>query len=131
MNTVELLLGLDAETITKIPEAEVELPRLSALTGETFIVKVKALSGRRFQRINDLASGKNGKANNFEANLLALVDGVISPDLNNADLLKKFGAATPKDLAEKLFNIGEVNKLAAEIVRLSGVGEASEDEVKN
>lgn len=130
MNTVELLLGLDTETINKVPEADVEIPRLSKLTKKKFVVTVKALSGRTFQRIRDLATNK-GKQNDFDLNLLTLVYGITSPDLNNTELQQHFGAATPKDLAEKLFNVGEINKIGTKIVELSGIGESSEEEIKN
>lgn len=131
MNTVELLLGLDTETITKVPEAEIEIPRLSKLAGKDFKIKVKALSGRQFQRIRELASGKGGRQNDFDINLLTIVYGMVSPDLNNDDLKKHFGAATPKDLAEKLFNVGETATIGKKIVELSGVGGFSEDDIKN
>lgn len=130
MNTVELLLGLDTETITKVPEDELEISRLSKLAGAKFVVKVKALSGRQIQRVEELATVK-GKRNDFDASLLVCVYGVTSPDLNNEDLKAKFGAASPKDLVENLFRPGEVAKIGKAIMKLSGSGMDDEEEIKN
>lgn len=137
MNNVELLLGLDTETITAIPEGEVEIPRLSRLTGKPFKVTVTALSGRQLDRLKDLSTNKHGEAQEFEFQLLICSKAIKDPDLSNADLLAKFGAATPKDLVEKLFSrSGEVREIARKVLRLSGLLQdedelSFEDEAKN
>lgn len=134
MNNIELLLGLDTETLTSIPEGEVEIPRLSRLTGQPYMVKVSALSGRQIDRLRELATGKDGKVRDYDLQLLICAKAIKDPDMNNEDLLSKFGAATPKDAVEKVFNrSGEVKDIATEVLKLSGLigDESFEDEVKN
>lgn len=136
MSNIELLLGLDTETLTMIPEGEVEIPRLSKLAGQTFTVGIKAVSGRQIQRIKDLATDRKGKMSDYDVNLLTCMYGITDPDMNNDDLLHKFGVSTPKDLIDKMFLMGEVTTIAKEIIAISGLhteddDESFEDEVKN
>ena len=56
--------------------------------------------------------------------------GIVEPDLKNEKLMEHFGASTPKDLAAALFGV-ESGSIASEIVKLSGLGEDAEEEVKN
>lgn len=77
--------------------------------------------------------GKDGKrefSKNYDMNLMFCVNGVIEPNLKDAALMEHFGARTPKDLAEILFD-SEVGEIADEIAELSGYSEDSEEEVKN
>ena len=64
----------------------------------------------------------------YDAYLMFCVQGVTDPSLKDEGLLKKFGAATPKDLAEKLFD-DEVVDLANAITNLGD--DSTEDDVKN
>lgn len=137
MNKVELLLGLDTETLTRVPTGEVEIPRLSKALGEPYTVEVTALSGGVIDRFRDLAKNKKGELQDYEFQVLICTKGITNPSMNDADLLSKFGAATPKDLVKALFhNGGEVRDIAIEILKLSGyISDDSdldfEDEVKN
>lgn len=125
MNTVDLLLKMDAGTITEIPTGEMEIPRLSKLTGERFVIAYKALPGRRIMELSDGVIKSNGQVNaakGYDINLLLVCEGMTSPDLKSKDLQKHFGAASPKDLADKLFIGGEVSKIAEAVMAVSGYG---------
>lgn len=132
MNKIELLLGLDNEVLQKVPQEELEIKRLSKLIGQPFTVTVKAISGRQAERIRELSTDKKGNQRGYESNLLVCMYGIIDPDMKNADLQKKFGASTPKDLIDKMFNMGEVTKIANKIGELSGLDDDDlEEEIKN
>ena len=71
----------------------------------------------------------------YKLQIMTAVAGVVSPDFNNPELLKKFSAVTPKELMEKLFNAGEISAIADKISALSGFDEEetkeATEEVKN
>lgn len=134
MNTIDLLMKMDAGTITKVPTGEMEIKRLTELTGEKFVVKYKALNGRRITELSQTTLDGNGNlvgGKAYDGNLILIGEAMISPDLKDKDLQKHFGAASPKDLADKLFNGGEVRKIAGEIMQLSGYGNNTDEEIKN
>ena len=67
----------------------------------------------------------------YNVNLMVAMEGMVSPDVRNSDLQKHFGCASPKDLMEKLFNGGEISKIADVVTNLSGYGKDTEKKVKN
>ena len=134
MNAVELLMGMDLETLEAVPHGEMEIKRLSKIAGSPFVVEYEAISGRKYARIASLIAGKDGKtdvSSGFDANLMVCVAGIKSPDLNSKDLQKKFKVATPKDLVEKIFTFGEVAQIASAIGEVSGLNSDGEEEAKN
>ena len=66
------------------------------------------------------------------SDLLVLMDGVKEPNLKDERLLEHFGAATPKDLAELLFD-GEIQEISDAINNFykDQEDEATENDVKN
>ena len=68
----------------------------------------------------------------YDINAKIAAAGLTNPNLKDKDLLSHLGVATPADAAKKLFK-GEVNKIAAEVARLSGFEneESTDSEVKN
>lgn len=134
-NAVDLLMGLDAGKALKMPEGEYEVKRLTEMVGEPFIVRYRAVPGRKQAEIIDQYSAGDGEATavqNFDSSLMLLATAVFDPDLNDEGLKKKFGAATPKDLAEKLFLTGEVNDIVKAVTGLSKAVEADQDKaIKN
>jgi hypothetical protein len=134
MNAVELLMGMDLETLEAVPHGEMEIKRLSKIAGSPFVVEYEAISGRKYARIASFIAGKDGKtdvSSGFDANLMVCVAGIKSPDLNSEDLQKRFKVATPKDLVEKVFTFGEVAQIASAIGEVSGLNSDGEEEVKN
>ena len=131
MNTVELLLKTDAGKITEYPSKELEIKRLSDITGTPFMVTVRAISGRRFTELVDNIYDSKGNVSTkraYETNILLTVAGLVSPDLKDRDLQEHFGVRTPKDLAEKIFKGGEISMIADEITELSGFGKEEKEE---
>lgn len=131
----DLLLGLDAGTLKEIPTATMRIPSLSKKLGQNVEITVQALSGRRITDLSAMAIGKNGTveySKAFDTNLLIVAEGVKEPNLKDKDLQDHFKARSPKELAEILFNGGEVVDIASKIRELSGyAGEDLEEEVKN
>lgn len=133
-NIVDKLMQINPSIFDEVEECEIEIKRLSAKLGEPFIVRCRALPGERFTELKGKMLDKKGNLRQdkvFEANVLAALEGIVSPDLKNEQLLKHYGCKLPKDLVLKLFNGGEIAKIADKVTELSGFGDDSDDEVKN
>lgn len=124
MNTVEKLLRADKGILDKKETGEIHCARISRLMGEGFAVKIQELSGRRIREIAEISK------TNYDADLLYCVEGVTDPPLKDKKLMEYYDAASPKDLAEKLFGF-EAGKTAIAIVDLSESPRKDEKEVKN
>jgi len=127
-------MKMDAGELTKVPTGEMEIKRLSKKAGEPFVIQYKAMSGKRITELVRNSTDDNGKipgAKEYDGNLILIGEALTSPDLKNKDLQKHFGAASPKDLADKLFNGGEVKRIASAIMELSGYGNDADSEIKN
>ena len=139
MNIVEKMLEVEAGNFQNVGTEKMEIKRLSEVIGEPFIVEYRMVPGRRYQEILRIAQDKSGSIRSdktYDANLVLLTAGIVSPDLKNEALQKHFGVSTPKDLAEKLFIGGEVTKISNAIAKVSGfnVGDDEDnvdEEIKN
>lgn len=134
-NLINILMETDPEKLERNTRKEVEIQRLSQTLGTPFMVTVKALPGDRY---TELATGnlmsKDGEvdySNAYKANLLVALEGIVSPDVRDRELQKHFNCATPKDLMEKLFNGGEITKIADAVTVISGYGKDTDNEIKN
>ena len=137
VNVLDLLLGSDLGEI-KLPTKQVEITRLTQVYGKPFVITCKALSPEKYEEVQDMAVNVNGKDVDLDVNLLQLfvvIEGVVDeagkPMLKNKDLMAKFKAQTPKELARKIFLSGEITNIYGEIAQLSGFGEDAVKEVKN
>lgn len=137
VNILDLLLGSDIGEI-KLPTKEIEITRLTEVYGAPFIITCRALSPDKYEEVQDMAVGVKGKDVDLDLNLLQLfvtIEGVVDatgkPMLKNKELMSKFKASTPKELARKLFLSGEIANIYGEIAQLSGFGEDAVKEVKN
>lgn len=134
MSALEQLLRADAEKVTELPKGEVEIPRLTRLFGEPFVVIVQAVDTELLAEITEenTTYGKNGKVkkqSNYRIGVEMVVNAVVEPDLRNAELMKHYGAATPNDLVGKLFLAGEIGKIAETVTKLCGIDETTQEEV--
>ena len=132
MNLVEQLLKADKTTLEletgvfyskrlqKFLNAKEAVPES---TGQSPAKKQEDIHSMVFEK-----KEKNDASKLYDAYLMFCVQGVTDPSLKDEGLLKKFGAATPKDLAEKLFD-DEVVDLANAITNLGD--DSTEDDVKN
>ena len=139
MSLVESLLKADVAKITELPEDEIEIKRLSKITGSRFAVKVRAINGTRFTEIQkNTLNIKKGK-NDFDvtkAKTLTVLEGLVEPDLRDKELLKQFSSVTPKEALNKIFLSGEIDKIYKKITELCGYeededSEGDTEEIKN
>lgn len=133
MNLIEKLIRTDKDKAYKREEKKIKSARLSRILGEDTEITIRELSGRKINDLSVMAVDKKGNIDQgklLNVNLMYCVEGIVEPNLKDAALMEHFGAKTPKDLAEILFDV-EANKIADKIVGLSGITEDAEDEVKN
>lgn len=134
MNTVDILLGLDNSVLEVNNTKEMELKRLSKAAGKPFIVKLQGVPAKRFTKIVDGISDKNGIRTDkaYDANVNLITIGMVDPSMKDKALLDKFECSTPGELVEKLFKPSEIGALADAITELSGFGgDNTVAEVKN
>lgn len=136
-NIVDLLLGADTGKMA-LPEAEIEIKRLSDLFGEPCIAKIKAIGASKWEEIQDLSLTIQGKDMDIDMNrlqILTLIEGVRTQDgkklFKDKALLDHFNAATPADLVKKILIPGEIIKIYDQISEISGFNEDSVVAVKN
>ena len=137
VNILDLLLGSDIGEIT-LPTKQMEITRLTEIFKKPFVVTCKALTPEKYEEVQDMAVKVSGKDVDLDINLLQIfvvIEGVVDeagkPMLKNKDLMNKFKAHTPKELAKKIFLSGEIANLYGEISQLSGYGDDAVKEVKN
>ena len=134
MNTVDILLGLDNSVLEVNNTKEMEIKRLSKAAGKPFIVKLQGVPAKRFTKIVDGISDKNGIRTDkaYDANVNLTTTGMVDPSMKDKALLDKFECSTPGELVEKLFKPSEIGALADAITELSGFGgDNTVAEVKN
>ena len=133
MSLIDKLLQMDKAKLMEMPTREVEMPRLSELTGEPFKMTCKAIDGERYADIQRSAIDLNKKGalrniNLYEMQVLTVIDGVVEPSLKDERLLGYFGCVTPKELVKKLFLAGEIAELSNVITELSGYDKSEDEE---
>ncbi len=131
MNTLDLLLQLDESKLKK-PSKEVEMKRLSELTGERVIFKVEALTPAKMEEIQEVSMDEATENINIsELQNMTVLEGVKNPSFKSKELMEKFGVHTPKDLIRKILLPGEIITLYNIIGELSGFDGGAVEEVKN
>lgn len=133
MSLIDKLLQMDKAKLMEMPTREIEMPRLSELTGEPFKVTCKAIDGERYADIQRSAIDLNKRGglrniNLYEMQVLTVIDGVVEPSLKDERLLGYFGCVTPKELVKKLFLAGEIAELSNVITELSGYDKSEDEE---
>lgn len=138
MSLLDKLLKADCNKLTEKETAELEIPRLSKLMGEPFVLKLKDVSSKRLSEIaeDNTEYSKNGRVksqDSYRIGLDTVLEGTVDPDFRDKDLMKKFGVITPYDLLNKLFNAGELALIANKVTELCGMSSQNDvDElVKN
>ena len=140
MNLAEVLLAVDAGKIKERATKEIEIPRLSKLAGEPFIVQLRQIPSKRVREIQDMAieldrNGKPKAVEGFDLQLMMICDSIANKEFDNKEVLKRFGAMTRKELFQTIFNAGEVAGIFRKTQELCGFGDNTVvdkvDEVKN
>lgn len=134
MNLAEALLAADAGKITKKDVKDFEVKRLTKIVGEPFILHLQQIPNHRVREIQDdatfISKGRKPSADTYKLYMGFLIDGITNQEFNDKEVLKKFRAATRKDLFEVLFNAGEVQDIAQAICGLCGLGNDLTDKVE-
>ena len=135
MSLLEKLLSADAGIILKETKTEVEVPRLTKLLGEPFIVELKELPYQQIEEARNFATSGKGKhqvIDNGKFTSIVLSKTIVTPDLADRDLHQKFGVTNKLDCIKKLFKPGEIELLATKVFELSGYSdEAVQDVVED
>ena len=136
-NITELLLGTSQEELTEVPKGKVEIKRLSAKLKNKVEYEVRALNPDEYADVTAkvIKYGKKGLENVQiqEGKKFAVLKATVDPSFKNSDLMKHYGAATPKMLLEKMLLPGEIDALYEKIMELSGFDDEEDiaEEVKN
>lgn len=136
MNMIEKLLKVDAGKI-ETPTKEYEVKRLTKLFGFPFILQLRAIPPERYIEIQqnsvELKKGDVNKINMYDMQIKTILAGVTDPSFKDENLRRHFGAASPKDLINKIFLAGELSDISGEINKLCGYETQDEvdDVVKN
>ena len=128
-NSLDLLLAIDTDKI-KRPTKEVEIKRLSELTGGRVVFSLQSLTTNEHSDVMETCTD-SGNINRLELQKMIILKGVTSPDFKDKSLLEKFDVPTPKALIEKLLLPGEIVSVYNEISELSGFSENAVSELKN
>ncbi|MGP0587503.1 phage tail assembly chaperone [Paenibacillus timonensis] len=123
-NVLQALLGADSK-----PKKDVPMKRL----GVDF--QIQALDGKTIHRIQEQCTHFTGKGSKREKVLddeqfgaLVIQKACLIPDWSAKELVEKYG--TPTEAILGLLLAGEIAKLSAEILEISGF-DSDEDEIKN
>ena len=138
MSLVDDLLKADIGKM-KPREAEMESKKLSELLGKPAKVKLRAISPERNDEIQEdsFSLDKKGRLNDISISKMkafVVLEGIVEPNLKDKALQDHFKCPTPKELLNKLFDAGEIQKMYDKINELSGFGdddEEDESEIKN
>lgn len=133
MSLLDKLIKVDKTTLP-MEEKKVKSERLKKWLGTDTDVEItlRQIPARRLNDIIGITLDKNGRrdmSKNYDMNLMICVEGIVDPPVKERELMEHFGASTPKELCEKLFDT-EANIIAQEISELSSLKEKEED-VKN
>ena len=131
---LDMLLEVENDKLGGVTTKKLKINRLSEAMGADFVVEVKGLSAKRFMELASNIKDKDGSVDlskAYDANVKIAVAGLVDPPLKDKDLQEKFGASTPGQLIEKIFNGAEISAMADAITALSGFGGDVIEEIKN
>ena len=121
-SVLDLLLGTDVQNIEKnLPTAAFKISRLSELTGEDVVFKLRALP---YGQVHDLERFTK------DVDINILLAGCVEPNLKDERLQKKFGGVTPAETVKHMLLAGEIADLSEAVERLSGYRHKTISEVK-
>ena len=125
VSVLDLLLKPELPDVRKVlPEKQVEVPRLSELTGAPVVFTLRGLSYDKVRKVQE-------KPRSDQA-AFGVLYGCVSPKWGAAELLDKTrGIATPVDAIKARLIPGEIDELYMEIQQLSGYLRRTLGEVKN
>lgn len=108
---LDLLLRPDTPDVQKqLARARFELPRLSEVYGEPFVLQLKGMPYGRALEIKDMANSE----------LQTVLAGDDSGIWKSDKLQQKFGVTTPAELVTHLLQPGEIRAVSVAVEQLSG-----------
>ena len=108
---LDLLLRPETVNVRKnMPRARYELPRLTELYGEPFVLELQGVPYGRALELKDMA----------DSEVQTVLAGDASGVWKSAELQKKHKAATPAELVIDLLLPGEIRAVAVAVEQLSG-----------
>ena len=108
---LDLLLRPDTPDVQKqLARARFELPRLSEVYGEPFVLQLKGMPYGRALEIKDMANSE----------LQTVLAGDDSGIWKSDKLQRKFGVTTPAELVTHLLQPGEIRAVSVAMEQLSG-----------
>lgn len=108
---LDLLLRPDTPDVQKqLARARYELPRLSEVYGEPFVLQLKGMPYGRALEIKDMANSE----------LQTVLAGDDSGIWKSDKLQRKFGVTTPAELVTHLLQPGEIRAVSVAVEQLSG-----------
>lgn len=108
---LDLLLRPDTPDVQKqLARARFELPRLSEVYGEPFVLQLKGMPYGRALEIKDMANSE----------LQTVLAGDDSGIWKSDKLQRKFGVTTPAELVTHLLQPGEIRAVSVAVEQLSG-----------
>lgn len=122
-NSIE---GLEKEVIIS--------PRFKDKNGTDLSFKIKAMSKSEFNELKKRATSidKNGRAVVNEAvfSELCIIENTITPNFKDNESIKSLGCVNAAQYMNKVLLAGEAERLAGEILKLSGFGKNINELVK-
>ena len=97
----------------KQAEKEIKLLQLSEELGKDVIFKIRSLPYNTVARLRE-------KEDQKEFSLHVVLEGVVSPNLRDEELLKAHDAPTPIELIKSILRPGEIEDISIQIEKLSG-----------
>lgn len=106
--TLETLIAKKEQLdTTKIKIAKVYIKRLDAYI---------TVSKPNIELINDSL----GLKTSFESDKHLVSKSIVEPKLNDDELMKAYGCRTAKEVLEKIFEVGEIQSMAQELMAIAG-----------
>lgn len=95
---------------------------------------IRAINGQQYTSFQQLCienpnSPKKRRFNTKKFNELIAINGLVNPNMKEAEFLEKANCADPAQLLYRLFLAGEINTIASEVLALSGFDQDMEEEI--
>lgn len=135
-DVMQVLLEADPEKV-KMPIGKIEIKRLSEALGKPVYFTCKAVPVDKYNNIqkDSVKYDDEGGIEDIEitdTQIFTIIEGTIKPNFKNNDLMKHYGAPTPKELVKKILPLpGEINHVYKYIKKLSGDRKDIIQEIKN
>lgn len=124
------------DLIKKLKEATVKPEKTVLIKRLDLPVKIRALQASEIEKLRESCNYQNPDTgytyfDNRKFILSLIVRGTVEPNWADKELIEALGVHTAEEAVDKSLLGGEVESLGAEILKLSGYGGVSVEEIKN